>query len=230
MGQKVNPNGIRIGFTHSWPSTWFAGGKKYRNLLLEDIAIRKYIQNRLKDAGISLIEIDRRKKVSVTIHTSKPGVVIGKQGSAIEDLRLELEREFSGSFEVNIQEIRNPDADAEVIVETIQGQIQRRMPYRRAAKMAMEKAIQAGAVGLKIVVSGRLNGADIARTELFKEGNIPLQTLRANVQYAHRDAVTTYGTIGVKVWVYKGMVFKKVQHIKSSSLTLSKSKGESISA
>lgn len=218
MGQKVNPNGIRIGITHSWPSSWFARGRKFRDLLIQDVGIKRYIKNRMKDAGISLIEIDRQKKTSVTIHTSKPGVIIGKQGAAIEELRKDLERQFGGSFEVNIQEIRSPDADAEVIAETIQGQIQRRMPYRRAAKMAIEKAMQAGAVGIKVRVAGRLNGAEISRSELFKDGNIPLQTLRANVQFAVRHARTSYGIIGVKVWIYKGMVFKKVQQIQSADL------------
>ena len=220
MGQKVNPNGMRLGITHSWPSTWFASGRKYRDLLVQDVRIREHIKKRLKEAGISSIEIERSKKTSITIHTSKPGVIIGKQGAAIEELRKDLEKAFGGSFEVNIQEIRNPDGDAEVIAETIQGQIQRRMPYRRAAKMAMEKAIQGGAKGIKILVAGRLNGADIARSELFKEGNIPLQTLRADVQFARRHAVTTFGTIGVKEWIYKGMVFKKVREAQSASLTL----------
>ncbi|MDP7247592.1 MAG: 30S ribosomal protein S3 [Candidatus Peribacteraceae bacterium] len=219
MGQKVNPNGIRLGMTYSWPSTWFASGKKYRDLFVQDMKIRRYITEKFQDAGVSGVDIDRSKKISLTIHTSKPGVIIGKQGVAIETLRKELEKKFGGSFEVNIQEIRSPDSDAAVIAETIQGQIQRRMPYRRAAKMSLEKAMQAGAVGIKIRVSGRLNGADIARSELFKDGNIPLQTLRANVQFAKRGAVTTYGTIGVQVWVYKGMVFKKVEHIHTTSLS-----------
>lgn len=218
MGQKVNPNGARIRITHSWPSTWFARGKKFRELFLDDVRIKRYIRERMPDAGISSIGIDRSKRVSVTIHTSKPGVIIGKQGAAIEELRKDLEKRFGGAFEVNIQEIRSPDADAEVIAETIQGQIQRRMPYRRAAKMAIEKAMQAGAQGIKISVSGRLNGAEIARNELFKDGNIPLQTLRANVQFSVRHAKTMYGTIGVKVWIYKGMVFKKVQQVQSASL------------
>lgn len=219
MGQKVNPNGIRLGMTHSWPSTWFASGKKFRTLFVQDMKIRRYITKKFQDAGVSGVDIDRSKKISLTIHTSKPGVIIGKQGAAIEELRKELEKQFGGSFEVNIQEIRSPDSDAEVIAETIQGQIQRRMPYRRAAKMSLEKAMQAGAVGIKVRVSGRLNGADIARSELFKDGNIPLQTLRANVQFAKRSAITTYGTIGVQVWVYKGMVFKKVEHIQSTALS-----------
>jgi len=221
MGQKVNPNGFRLRITHPWPSTWFARGRKYRDLFLQDTRIKRFVHDRYKDAGISDITIERGKKTTLMILTSKPGIIIGKQGSAIEELRKMLERQFGGSFEVNIQEIRNPDADAVVIAEAIQGQIQRRMPYRRASKMALEKAIQAGAIGIKIRVSGRLNGAEIARSELFKEGNIPLQTLRANVQFAVRHARPTYGTIGVQVWVYKGMVFRKVEHVQSASLPVS---------
>ena len=219
MGQKVNPNGLRIGITHSWPSTWFATGRKYSELLLQDVRIKRYITGKMKEAGISSIEIDRGKKVTVTIHTAKPGVIIGKQGAAIEDLKKDLEHRFTGSFLVEVQEIRQPDADSEVIAESIQGQIQRRMPYRRACKMAIEKGMQGGAQGVKITVSGRLNGAEIARSETFKQGNIPLQTLRANVHYARRHAVTKYGTIGICVWVYKGMVFKKVQQAQSASLS-----------
>jgi small subunit ribosomal protein S3 len=219
MGQKVNPNGFRIGITHSWASTWFAKGKKFRDLFLQDVLIRRSINARMKDAGICLIDIDRNKKTTVVIHTSKPGVIIGKQGAAIEVLRIDLEKKFGGSFEVNIQEIRSPDTEPMVIAETIVGQIERRMPYRRAAKMAMEKAMQAGALGIKIGVSGRLNGAEIARSDSFKAGNVPLQTLRANIVLATKHAVTSYGTIGVQVWVYKGMVFKKVQQMQSSSLS-----------
>jgi len=219
MGQKVNPNGIRLKITHTWPSTWFASGKKYKELFLQDVLIKRYINKRLPDAGISSVEIERSKRISVIIHTSKPGVIIGKQGASIEQLRVDLEKTFGGAFDVNIQEIRNPDADAHVIAETIQGQVQRRMPYRRAAKMAMEKAMQSGALGVKVKVSGRLNGAEIARSEIFKEGNIPLQTLRANVFFAVRHAKTSYGTIGIKVWIYKGMVFKKIAQAQSASLT-----------
>lgn len=218
MGQKVNPNGARLKITRSWPSSWFASGKKYRDNFIEDVKIKRYINTKLPDAGISEIEIDRSKRVSVVIHTSKPGVIIGKQGAAIEELRKNLEREFGGAFDVNIQEIRSPDTDAACIAETIQGQINRRMPYRRAAKMAVEKAMQSGALGVKVRVAGRLNGAEIARSEIFKDGNIPLQTLRANVQFARRHAKTTYGTIGVQVWVYKGMVFKKIKQAQSASL------------
>lgn len=218
MGQKVHPHGFRVGIIMTWPSVWFAPRRKYRALFLKDVAIRKYIHARIRDAGIAEIGIERAKKVIITIHTSKPGVIIGKQGAAIEELRKGLEREFNESFEVNIREIRNPDADAFVIAENIRGQIERRMPYRRAVRMALEKAMQAGALGAKIRVSGRLNGAEIARDDYFKEGNIPLHTLRANIQFAIQHARTTYGTIGVKVWVYKGMVFKQVQEMQSAAL------------
>lgn len=224
MGQKVNPNGFRLLVTHVWPSTWFARGKKYRDLFLQDILVKRYIKEKMKEAGISELTIDRGKKITVTIHTSKPGVIIGKQGAAIEDLRKDLERRFGGSFEVEVREVRAPDADAEIIAETIQGQIQRRMPHRRAVRMAVEKAMQAGAVGIKVTLSGRLNGAEIARDELYKEGNVPLQTLRANIQHAKRHAITKFGTIGIQVWIYKGMVFKKVQQMQSNALeTASKS-------
>ena len=217
MGQKVNPNGFRIGITRTWPSTWFARRGRFRDQLLQDVQITRYLRSTMKEAGLSEIQIDRGKKVVVTIHTSKPGVVIGKQGSAIEELKKKLEAKFHTPFDVEIREIRNPDANPDVIAETIQGQIERRMPYRRAVKMAIEKGMQAGALGVKVSICGRLNGAEIARAELFKEGNIPLQTLRANVQLATKHAVTKYGTIGIQVWVYTGMVFKNVQQIQSSS-------------
>jgi small subunit ribosomal protein S3 len=219
MGQKVHPTGFRLGFIKTWNSTWFAVKGKYRENFLSDVNIRRYLVKKLGDAGISSIDIERGKKVSVLIHSSKPGVIIGKQGAQIEELRKDLERRFGGSFDVNVQEIRTPDSDAENIAENIQRQIERRMPYRRACKMALEKAMQSGAIGIKIRVAGRLNGAEIARNETFKDGNIPLQTLRANVQFAVRHARTTYGTIGVQVWIYKGMVFKKVQEVQSSAMT-----------
>lgn len=222
MGQKVNPNGFRIGITHTWSSIWFARGKKYRDYFLQDQLIKRHITGKLKDAGITDIGIERGKRTSVAIHSSKPGMIIGKQGAAIEDLRKELEKKFGGNFEVTIQEVRNPDTDANIVAENIKGQMDRRMPYRRAAKMAIEKAMQSGALGAKVLVSGRLNGAEIARNEMFKEGNIPLQTLRANVQFARRHSITKFGTIGIKVWVYKGMVFKNVQQAQSASLNPTK--------
>jgi small subunit ribosomal protein S3 len=218
MGQKVNANGFRIGMTRTWPSTWFAKGKKFRELFLQDQLIKRHLLAKLKEAGVSQIDIERGKKIEVAIHTSKPGVIIGKQGANIEEMRKDLERNFSGSFTLDVREIRNADADAEIIAESIQGQIQRRMPYRRACKMAVEKAMQSGALGVKVAVSGRLNGAEIARGDTFKDGNIPLQTLRANIQFARRHAATKYGTIGVQVWVYKGLVFKNVQQVQSATL------------
>jgi small subunit ribosomal protein S3 len=219
MGQKVNPNGFRIGIFKSWSSTWFAEGAQFRDLLLQDILIKRHIRGKLKEAGISDIMIERGKKTLVTIKSSKPGIVIGKQGAAIEEMRKDLDKRFGGSFQVEIQEVRNPDADAAVIAENIQQQIERRMPYRRAAKQAIEKAMASGALGVKISLAGRLNGAEIARADTFKEGNIPLQTLRANIQFARRHAVTKFGTIGIQVHVYKGMVFKSAQQMQSHSLT-----------
>ena len=230
MGQKVNPNGFRIGFTHSWPSTWFASGRKYSELLLADVRIKRYIIEKFQESGLGLIEIDRGKKVTVTIHTSKPGVLIGKQGAAIEELKKDLEHRFKTGFQVEIQEIRNPDADPNVIAESIQGMIQRRMPFRRAVKMSIEKAMQAGAVGIKVTLSGRLNGAEIARDELFKEGNVPLQTLRADIVHAKRHAITKFGTIGVQVWIYKGMVFKKMKQIQSAGIAAQAQQSQSQAA
>jgi len=221
MGQKVNPNGFRIGFTRTWPSTWFATKDKFRANLLHDVLIRRMLMARYKDSGISEIEIERGKKTSILMHSSRPGVIIGKQGANIEELRKVLEKQFGGSFEVNVREIRNPEADAACIAENIQGQIERRMPYRRACKMALEKAMQAGAIGVKIGISGRLNGAEIARSDSFKTGNVPLQTLRANIQFSTRHALTAYGTIGVQVWVYKGLVFKKIREAKSANILTS---------
>lgn len=218
MGQKVNPNGFRIGITHTWPSIWFAKGKKYRENLIQDVQLKRYIMGKMKDAGISEITIEREKKTNVKIKTSKPGVLIGKQGAAIEDMEKDLNKRFASNFHVEVEEIRTPDSEAAIIAETIKGQIERRMPYRRAVKMAIEKAMQAGAIGIKVTVSGRLNGAEIARDDLFKEGNVPLQTLRANIQHATTHAMTKFGTIGVQVWVYKGMVFKKMQQMQSASL------------
>lgn len=219
MGQKVNPNGFRIGVFRAWPSTWFAEGKTFRTQFLQDVLVKRFIRAKFKESGISEILIERNKKTQVTIKSSKPGVMIGKQGAAIEDLRKELDKKFGGSFHVEIQEVRNPDADAAVIAENIQQQIERRMPYRRAAKQAIEKAMASGALGVKIGLAGRLNGAEIARSDTFKEGNIPLQTLRADIQFARRHAVTKFGTIGIQVHVFKGMIFKNAQQMQSHSLT-----------
>jgi small subunit ribosomal protein S3 len=201
MGQKVNPKVIRLGITRKWPSSWFAGNRAYKDLLHRDIALRKYIAKTLPDAGIATVEILRsNKQVTINIHSAKPGIIIGRQGASIEKLRKDLASKHNDAIEVNIVEIKKPDLSAQVV--------ERRISYRRASKQAVQKAIDAGAVGVKIRVSGRLNGVEIARSEFFKEGNIPLHTFRANVDYAHATSVTTYGSIGIKVWIYKGNVYK----------------------
>ena len=210
MGQKVNPKSLRIGITKTWDSKWFATRKNYAKRFHADLALKKFINKKLQSAGITKVEIERSaKKVVVNIHAAKPGLIIGRQGVAIEDLRDELNRKFNENFEVNIIEIPEPDLSAQLIGELVSSQIEKRIAYRRAVKMALQKAMEAGAIGVKIQVAGRLNGVEIARREYFKDGNIPLHTLRANIDYAHVNANTTYGVIGIKVWVYKGLVFKK---------------------
>lgn len=210
MGQKVNPKSLRIGIIKTWDSKWFANRKNYAKMFHADLALKKVIQDKLKNAGITKIEIERSaKKVVVNIHAAKPGLIIGRQGVAIEDLRDMLNRKFGENFEVNIIEIPDPDMSAQLIGELVASQIAKRIAYRRAVKMAVQKAIEAGAIGVKIQVAGRLNGVEIARREYFKDGNIPLHTLRADIDYAQINSHTTYGVIGIKVWVYKGLVFKK---------------------
>jgi small subunit ribosomal protein S3 len=210
MGQKVNPTSLRIGIIKTWDSRWFAARKNYAKRFHADLALRKFINNKLQSAGVIRIEIERSaKKVIVNIHAAKPGLIIGRQGVAIEDLRDELNKKFNENFEVNIIEVQNPDLSAQLIGELVAVQVEKRIAYRRAVKMALQKAIEAGAIGVKILIAGRLNGVEIARREYFKEGNIPLHTLRADIDYAQVNANTTYGVIGIKVWVYKGLVFKK---------------------
>lgn len=210
MGQKVNPIGLRVGIIRSWDSKWFATKKHYARLLHQDIKIRKLIHDRLKDAGVSSVEIHRTSnQVILNIHTSRPGVVIGSQGVAIENLRRTLEKEFREKFQINIKEIKKPYHDATIVAELVGKQIEKRIPYRRACKMTIERAMESGVQGIKINVAGRLNGVEIARSEFFLQGKIPLQTFRADIDFACYHAVTTYGTIGVKVWIYRGEIFKK---------------------
>jgi len=209
MGQKVSPKSIRLMKTHKWASRWYARKRKYSQLLIRDILLRRKISEMLPDAGISKIGIQRsNKKLTVTIHSSKPGLLIGKGGDKIEELKKTLSNKFGESIEININEIKKPDLDAKVVADSIANQVVRRISYRRAAKQALKKCIDAGAIGVKIFVGGRLNGVEIARSEYFKEGNIPLQTFRADIDYAKSTAVTTYGSIGIKVWIYKGNVYK----------------------
>ncbi|MGE3278697.1 MAG: 30S ribosomal protein S3 [Candidatus Altimarinota bacterium] len=209
MGQKVSPKSIRLQITHNWPGKWFARKRKYTELLIRDIELRKKIAEMLPDAGISKVEIQRsNKKLIVTINTSKPGIIIGKQGDKIEELKKKLHQQFGEQIEINIKEIKKPDLDAQIVADSIANQVERRISYRRAAKQALQKAIDAGAIGVKVFISGRLNGVDIARREYFKEGNIPLHTFRADIDYAKSTAITTYGAIGLKVWIYKGNIYK----------------------
>jgi small subunit ribosomal protein S3 len=209
MGQKVSPKSIRLQITHNWPGKWFARKRKYTQLVVRDIELRKQINKLLPNAGISKIEIQRsNKNLTVIIHTSKPGIIIGKQGDKIDTLKKKLSTKFGEHIEINIQEIKKPDLDARIVAENIASQVERRISYRRASKQAVQKAIDAGAIGVKIYVGGRLNGVDIARGEFFKQGNIPLHTFRADIDYSRATSKTTYGAIGIKVWIYKGNVYK----------------------
>lgn len=211
MGQKVNPVSLRLGITNTWASKWFAQGKRYTTLFHKDLALRKVISEKLKPAGVTRIEIERSaNKVLANIYAAKPGLIIGRQGVAIDDLKDLLYRQFQEQIEVHIHEVAQPDLSAILIGQMVADQIEKRVAYRRSVKKAIELAMQAGAKGIKIQVSGRLNGVEISRTEFFKEGNIPLHTLRADIDYAKVRANTTYGVIGIKVWIYKGMVFKNL--------------------
>jgi len=210
MGQKVNPIGLRIGINRTWDSKWYANKKKYAKTLHQDITIEKLLRKKMIDAGVSKIEILRTANaVTIDVHTAKPGIIIGRGGETIEALKEQLEKQFNNKFTVNIIEIKQPVLDAYLVGESISKQIEKRISYRRAAKMAIEKALEAGALGVKVRASGRLNGVEIAREEFFAKGKIPLHTLRSDIDYAYIAAVTTYGTIGVKVWIYKGDIFKK---------------------
>ncbi len=210
MGQKVNPKVIRIGITRTWDSKWYTGKKQFAQMLHEDASIQKMIRKELNTDGISRIEIMRNQgKVLINIYTSKPGVIIGRGGEIIEKLKEKLKKDFKVTFAINIKEIKKPMLDAFIVAESIAQQIEKRISYRRAAKMAVDKIIEAGAVGAKIFLGGRLNGVEISRSEFFSKGKVPLHTFRADIDYASLPAVTSYGQIGVKVWIYKGDVFKK---------------------
>ena len=206
MGQKVNPNGLRLGVNKNWQSNWFAD-KDYAVKLNNDIKIREYLLKTLSDAAVSSVEIERRKdKVEVKIHTAKPGVVIGRGGEDIEKLKKALKKQVNEEIYVSIVEEKNPDLNAKLVADSIAKQIENRANFRNVQKKAIKNTMKAGAKGIKTSVSGRLGGADMARAEGYTEGNIPLHTLRADVDYAHKEANTTYGKIGVKVWIYKGEI------------------------
>lgn len=207
MGQKVNPVGLRIGVIRDWESKWYAD-KDFGDLLMEDVKIREFLKNKLKEASVSKIEIERAaNRVNVTIHTAKPGIVIGKGGAEVEVLRGQLTKLTNGKkVHINISEIKNPEMDAVLVAESIAQQLERRVSFRRAMKQAMQRTQRAGAKGIKTSVSGRLGGAEIARQEGYSEGTVPLHTLRADIDYGTAEAHTTYGRIGVKVWIYRGEV------------------------
>jgi len=205
MGQKVNPIGFRVGITRGWESVWYAADKDFGSLLREDIKMRRYIKARMKHAGVSRIVIERPAgKVKVTVHTARPGVIIGRKGAEIEALRAELLRRFGQEVQVYIAEIKRPEAEAQLVAENIAFQLERRVAFRRAMKRAVQGAMRMGAKGVRINCSGRLGGADIARMEWYREGRVPLHTLRADIDYGVAEAKTTYGIIGVKVWVFNG--------------------------
>ncbi len=207
MGQKVHPNGVRVGVIRDWNSKWYANSKDFSEYLVEDYNIRKFVKKKLFASGISKIDIERTAKfVKVNVYTAKPGLVIGKGGNLSESLKTELQKMIGKEVNLNIVEVKNIDTDAQLVAENIAGQLERRISFRRAMKQCMQKAMKAGALGIKTSVSGRLGGADMARTEFYKEGTIPLQTLRADIDYGFYEADTTYGKIGVKVWIYKGEI------------------------
>ena len=207
MGQKMHPHGLRVGVIKDWNSKWYADSKNFADYLVEDHKIREYVKKKLFVSGISKIEIERTAKfVKINVYTAKPGVVIGKGGSLAESLKQELSKMIDKEVNLNIVEVKDVDTNAQLVAENIANQLERRISFRRAMKQCMQKAMKAGALGIKTSVSGRLGGADMARTEFYKEGTIPLQTLRADIDYGFYEADTTYGKIGVKVWIYKGEV------------------------
>ncbi len=210
MGQKVNPHGFRVGVIRDWDSRWYARDDKVGDLLVEDYKIRKYLKNLLYSAGVPKIEIERDStKVRIYLHCSRPGVVIGKGGAEIERIRQEVEKMIGKTVALSIVEVKNPDTDAQLVAENIAQQLEKRISFRRAMKNAMGRAMRMGVRGIKIMASGRLGGAEIARKESYHEGTIPLQTLRADIEYGFAEAATTYGRIGIKVWIYKGEVLSQ---------------------
>ncbi len=206
MGHKVNPIGLRLGINRTWDSRWYAG-RDYADMLHEDLRLREYLSDRLSQAGVSRVVIERpAKRARITIHTARPGVVIGKKGADIEKLRADLNRETGGDVHLNIVEIRKPELDATLVADNIAQQLVRRVAFRRAMKRSVQSAMRLGAEGIRIHCSGRLGGAEIARAEWYREGRVPLHTLRADVDYGTATAKTTYGTCGVKVWIFKGEI------------------------
>ena len=207
MGQKVNPHGLRVGVIKDWDSKWIAGKRDFGDQLVEDYNIRKFVKKACYDAGIAKIVIERKQnKVFVTIHAAKPGIIIGRQGAEIDKLKKQLEKMTKEAVNINIMEVKQPDTNAQLVAENIAAQLEKRISFRRAMKQVMGRAMRMGIRGIKTSVAGRVGGAEIARTEQYHEGTIPLQTLRADIDYGFAEALTTYGILGVKVWIYKGEV------------------------
>mgnify|MGYP004510702223 CR=1 FL=1 len=218
MGQKVSPHGLRVGIIKDWSSTWYANKKDYSDNLVEDHKIREYLKKTLKTSGIDSIKIARKgEKVFIDINTAKPGMIIGKGGAAIEELKTKLNKMIKKEVALNIVEVKDVDMSAQLVAENIALQLEKRISFRRAMKSSMQKTMKAGALGIKTAVSGRLGGAEIARTEHYSEGTIPLQTLRADIDYGFAEALTTYGIIGVKVWIYKGDVLPSKKEVKGGN-------------
>ena len=210
MGQKINPIGFRMGISRDWTAKWYAGTKTYTQNLISDIALRDYLKLRLKNAALSTIVIERpAQSINITVHTARPGIVIGKKGEDIEKLRQEMTKIAGRPVQLAVEEVRQPELDAQLVSENIAQQLEKRIMFRRAMKRAVTNAMRLRALGIKVMVAGRLNGAEIARTEWYREGRVPLHTLRADIDYGFSEAQTTYGKIGVKVWIFKGEVFDK---------------------
>src|SRR5512134_3345659 len=210
MGQKINPIGFRLGVQRNWASRWYASSKNFPGMLLEDIKVRDYLRGKLAHAAVSRVVIERpAKNARITVYSARPGVVIGKKGEDIESLKVELQKMLGVPVHVNIEEVRKPEIDAQLIADSISQQLQKRIMFRRAMKRAITNAMRLGAQGIKIMSAGRLNGIEIARTEWYREGRVPLHTMRADIDYGFAEAKTTYGVIGIKVWVFKGEVMAK---------------------
>jgi len=217
MGQKVHPTGIRLGIVKDWNSVWYAERGDYADNLYRDISVRDFIRKKLAHASVSRIQIHRpAKNARIVIHTARPGIVIGKKGEDIEALRQEISKMMGVPVNIGVEEVRKPELDAYLVAESIAGQLMRRIMFRRAMKRAVTNAMRLGAEGIKVRVSGRLNGAEIARSEWYREGRVPLHTLRADIDYGLAEARTTYGVIGVKVWIFKGEVFEKAEEIEAA--------------
>ncbi|TPQ25193.1 30S ribosomal protein S3 [Methylomonas sp. EFPC3] len=216
MGQKVHPTGIRLGIVKDWTSRWYANSQNYPVLLLQDLKVREYIKQKLAHASVSRVQINRpANNANITVHTARPGIVIGKKGEDIDILRQNISAMMGVPVQLNVEEIRKPELDAYLVAESIAQQLEKRIMYRRAMKRAVTNTMRLGAEGIKITVAGRLNGAEIARTEWYREGRVPLHTLRADIDYGTAEAKTTYGIIGIKVWIFKGEVFDMDAHTAS---------------